>query len=246
MALANGVLVHGPTAWACAVRTPAGEIAVARGRKPRLRVQRPFLRGPARLLEALLVLPAIKRQLPQARFAFERADVIAAFALAAAAARLLRRSSVAPGARELLASAGGVVPALVALRGGELAAYHGAEHVAIGRYESGEEATKEHARCGSHLLGPLLVASALAAAVAEQAPRSIRRPAGMAASLAALGAATEVFAWMERHPDHPLARALRWPGYALQRHVATADPRPEQVAVAEAALWACLDLETAA
>jgi len=26
MALANGVLVHGPTAWACAIRTPEGEL----------------------------------------------------------------------------------------------------------------------------------------------------------------------------------------------------------------------------
>jgi uncharacterized protein YqhQ len=29
MALANGVLVHGPTSWGCAVRTPDGRIEVA-------------------------------------------------------------------------------------------------------------------------------------------------------------------------------------------------------------------------
>ena len=28
MALANGVLVHGPASWACAIRTDAGEIKV--------------------------------------------------------------------------------------------------------------------------------------------------------------------------------------------------------------------------
>jgi uncharacterized protein YqhQ len=28
MALANGVLVHGPTAWACAIRNGDGEIEV--------------------------------------------------------------------------------------------------------------------------------------------------------------------------------------------------------------------------
>ena len=33
MALANGVLVHGPTSWACAVRTPDGELKVVAERK---------------------------------------------------------------------------------------------------------------------------------------------------------------------------------------------------------------------
>ena len=33
MALSNGVLVHGPTAWACAIRTDEGEIKVASARK---------------------------------------------------------------------------------------------------------------------------------------------------------------------------------------------------------------------
>ena len=37
MALRNGLLVHGPTHWAAAVRTDAGAIEVASGRKPRLR-----------------------------------------------------------------------------------------------------------------------------------------------------------------------------------------------------------------
>ena len=36
MALRNGLLVHGPTHWAAAVRTDDGEIKVASGRKPRL------------------------------------------------------------------------------------------------------------------------------------------------------------------------------------------------------------------
>ena len=33
MALANGVLVHGPRHWACAVRTGEGELKVASGEK---------------------------------------------------------------------------------------------------------------------------------------------------------------------------------------------------------------------
>ena len=56
-----------------------------------------------------------------------------------------------------------LAPALVALRGQELTSYHGAEHVSIGTYETGERATKEHERCGSHLVGPLTITTALAA-----------------------------------------------------------------------------------
>src|ERR671936_758851 len=36
MALRNGLLVHGPTKWAAAVRTSTGEIKIASGAKPRL------------------------------------------------------------------------------------------------------------------------------------------------------------------------------------------------------------------
>ena len=54
MALANGVLVHGPKAWACAIRTDDGELKVA-ARPKRLRssnINSPLLRGPVRLLDA--------------------------------------------------------------------------------------------------------------------------------------------------------------------------------------------------
>ena len=51
---------------------------------------------------------------------------------------------------------------VLALRGGELAAYHGAEHITIGAYEHGEARPKEHERCGSHLLGPMLLTTAAA------------------------------------------------------------------------------------
>ena len=38
MALRNGLLVHGPTHWAAAVRTNEGEVKVASGPKPRVTV----------------------------------------------------------------------------------------------------------------------------------------------------------------------------------------------------------------
>src|SRR2546430_10874823 len=73
MALANGVLVHGPTAWACAIRTPEGELKVESAPKSfrASEVEQPFLRGPARLAEVMLLLPQVRRALPEARLPFE-------------------------------------------------------------------------------------------------------------------------------------------------------------------------------
>ena len=54
---------------------------------------------------------------------------------------------------------------------------------------------------------------------------------------------------MTRHPDHPLAQALARPGHELQRRIATAEPSPDQLEVAEAALppaWSSRDGDTAA
>ena|SRR5688500_18995258 len=69
MALTNGVLVHGPTSWACAIRTEDGEIKVAGAHKRLLaaKIQQPFLRGPLRLAESFAVLPELRRKLPEAR-----------------------------------------------------------------------------------------------------------------------------------------------------------------------------------
>jgi uncharacterized protein YqhQ len=241
MALQNGVLVHGPTSWGCAVRLPDGTLRVASGEKPRLApgVQAPFLRGPLRLAEAFALLPTVRRTLPEARLAFERPAVLAAMVASAASARALRTSpKLRAPARELLASLVSLAPAAMALRG--------TEHVSIGTYErDGERAQKEHDRCGTHLVGPLLVTSAVGAALASRAPEEMRGPARVAGTLGAVAAAVEVFAWMERHRGHPLARALRRPGHELQARIATAEPSPEQLEVAEAALEACLEREAA-
>ena len=246
MALSNGVLVHGPTSWACAIRTPEGEIRVVSARKRLLapRIQQPFLRGPLRLAEAFAFIPELRRRLPEARLPFERPAVLAATIASAVTVQVVRRSDrLGEAARELLAGSLSLAPALLALRGGELAAYHGAEHVSIGSYEHGEKRAKEHERCGSHLIGPLLAASAVGNVLVARAPRSVRGPARIAGSVAAVGAAVEVFGWMTRHPGHPLAKALARPGHELQHRIATAEPSAAQLEVAEAALAACLELE---
>jgi uncharacterized protein YqhQ len=139
-----------------------------------------------------------------------------------------------------------LAPALIALRGEELTAYHGAEHVSIGTYETGERASKEHERCGSHLVGPLTIATALAGAAAELAPARHRTAARLVGAVGAVGAAVEVFGWMARNPEKRLSRALARPGTELQRRLSTSEPSEAQLEVAEAALQTVLAAEQAA
>jgi uncharacterized protein YqhQ len=246
MALVNGVLVHGPSSWACAVRGEDGELQVAAEYK-RLRaadVKNPLFRGPARIAEIFSLLPQVRRRLPEAKLPFQRPQVIASMVGTAVVVKVIKDSSrLTPFARELVGGVLSLVPAALALRGGELAAYHGAEHISIGSYEHGEQRAREHERCGSHLLGPLVASTALGGALAAKAPAHLRGPARAAAQLGAVAASTELFGWMTRNPDKPLSRALAWPGHELQHRLATAEPTPEQLEVAEAALAACLELE---
>jgi len=246
MALANGVLVHGPTSWACAIRHPDGrlEVASARKRVVAARVRMPLLRGPARLLEALAVLPEVKRKLPAAQMPMQDRRTLAAVVGTTVAVRGLRESGrMRPAARELLSGVLSFVPAVLAVRGGDLAAYHGAEHISIGTYEHGPGAKKEHERCGGHLVGPLIVSSAVGGVLASLAPERLRDRARTAAQIGAVGASTEIFAWMTRNPENVVAQALSKPGHELQHRLSTVEPTPAQLEVAEAALRACLELE---
>jgi len=239
------VLVHGPSSWGCAVRLASGEIKVAAQPKPfrAAAVSSPLLRGPAKLLEALAILPAVRRALPEARLPFERPGILASMVASAVVVRVVRTSSLGPAAQELVSGLLSVAPTALALRGGELAAYHGAEHVSIGSYEHGEPRAKEHERCGTHLIGPLIGASAVGNALVARVPARFRGSARIAAQIGAVAAATELLGWMTRNPERVLARALARPGHELQHRLATAEPSPEQLEVAEAALAACLELE---
>jgi uncharacterized protein YqhQ len=248
MALANGVLVHGPRAWACAVRTKDGALKVSSGEKPlkAIDVESRIARGPLRIAELLALLPEVRRRLPEASLPFQRPGVVGAIAGSMVTIQALRRSRLSPLGQESLAALVALGPAVVALRGSALAEYHGAEHVSIGSYEHGEPRTREHERCGSHLVGPLLVTSAAGSALAGRVPRHLRPVARLAAGVGAVAAAVEVFSWMVANERHPLARALARPGHELQRRLVTAEPSPEQLEVAEAALTECLRLESAA
>ena len=250
MALRNGLLIHGPTGWAAAARAESGEIEVASGSKPVLapglagRV--PLLRGPLRLAEAFLLIPLVRLRLPSARLPFEDYRVLGAMLGASALSRALRGGRATP-ARELAQAALGLAPALVALGNRDLAAYHGVEHKAIGAYEAGSDdpasATKEHERCGSNLVAPMLILSAAGQLVLD---RAIENPGSLARSavgVASVSLSAELFAWSERNPDTATARAFHRPGHEIQRLVATKEPTSEQLEVGVAALREILRVE---
>jgi uncharacterized protein YqhQ len=250
MALRNGLLIHGPTSWAAAARDSSGEIQVASGPKPvlapKLAVRVPLLRGPLRLAEAFLLIPTVRMRLRAARLPFEDARVIAAMFIASSASRALRRRR-ASASGELVQAALGLAPAMVALSDRNLAAYHGVEHKAIGAYEQGSDdpasATKEHERCGSNLVVPILVLSAAGQLLLE---RVLERPGPLARAAVGLGSASlaaEMFAWSERNPETTAARAFHRPGHEIQRLIATKEPTPEQLEVGVAALEEILRVE---
>ncbi len=241
MALRNGLLVHGPTHWAAAVRAQSGEVKVASGRKPsfgRAFDQVPGLRGVARLGEAFAVIPLVKRALPEARLPMQDVRTLGAMAGAGVAARVLRQSGPRTLARETGVALIGLAPAILALRQGDLASWHGVEHKAIAAYEEDGEtadAAKEHDRCGSNLVAPMLAATAAGSVAVRKAGLTGPAAEGVVA-LGSLAVAVEVFGWSERHSETALAKALRRPGYELQRLVGTREPTEGQIEVGQAAL----------
>jgi uncharacterized protein YqhQ len=257
MALRNGLLIHGPRAWAAAARRPDGSIEVAAGPKPSFAQGRlgsvPGLRGPLRLAEAMAVIPIARSRVRSSRLPLEDRRVIAAAIAATAASGLARRwraqatSASAATLREGLVALLGVVPAMAALRDRDLAAYHGVEHKAIGAYERGSrdprDAPKEHERCGSNLIAPLLAFSVAGQVVTERLSDRPGPLARAAAGTGAVSAAVEVFAYAGRNPDSAVGQAVHAVGHEIQRLFSTREPTPEQLEVGVAALDAVLEEE---
>jgi uncharacterized protein YqhQ len=251
MALRNGLLIHGPTHWAAAVRDRNGEIQAASAPKPELApklvARLPGLRGPIKLAEAMAVLPLARRKLPAARLPFENWRVLAATGATLAATAALRKRTSASPLREGLVQAIGTVPAVVALMDRDLAAYHGVEHKAIAAYEQHVDdvasVPKEHDRCGSNLIVPMMLLSAGGTVLLE---RLVEEPNAVARAGVGLGGASiavEMFAWSDRHHGDPLAEAFHTPGREIQRHLATKEPTPEQLEVGLAAMAEILRVE---
>jgi uncharacterized protein YqhQ len=248
MALANGLLVHGPTHWAAAVQRDDGSIAVASGRKPRFDIgaigDLPVVRGVLRLGEAVAVLPAMRRGLPEARFAVEEREatytVVAALLTGVIARRRLRN----PLAQETVSAVVGLAPAVVSLRTSRAAAWHAVEHKSIAAYEAGglqevaraRDYPKEHPRCGSNLVVPMMVATVATNLLLRALPTDRRPGTRTLAGAIAVGTAVEVFAFATRHPEHPIARGIHAIGHAIQATVATREPEDAEMMVGAAAL----------
>lgn len=255
MALENGLLVYGPTKWAAAVRSKNGELIVKSGNVPRLRGpldKVPGVRGVMRLAESMIVVPMVRMRLPQARLPFESAKVAGAAAATMGISMLVRSRSKRGIGSEAALSVLGMAPALISLKAGETAQYHGVEHKAIAAYELGgdpndpeviEAAAKEHERCGSHLVAPMMIAGIAGDAMMRQV---IAKPGPVAqVSVGLAGAATsiEMFAYAERHPNGTFARLFRAPGYKLQETIGTREPTQKQIEVGRAAITALLEAE---
>ena len=182
MALRNGLLVHGPTHWAAAVRADDGTVKVASGPKPRVTAfdDVPGLRGLVRLGEAFAVIPLVKRGLPEAKLAFENPAVLGV----AAGGVDRRHADQAP----RCAGTGGR-----ARRGADLAR---ARAVRAARRRAGRlprrraqgdrrlrgrrrrtrpTPPKEHERCGSHLMAPMIAANLAGHAAAQARAGEARR-----------------------------------------------------------------------
>lgn len=256
MALANGLLVHGPGHWAAAVREDDGRLVVASGRKWVLRVgpfdRVPFVRGLARIGEAFAVLPMVRRALPQARFAMEDRRGAVAAGGATVATIVLRRRIPSVLGQETVGAVMGLVPALVTLRGSRAAVWHAVEHKSIAAYEAGGPAgvagaagqAKEHTRCGSNLILPLLVSTIIGNTLARRL--SLRRIPGarLAVSALSIGAAVEVFAFASRRPRHVVSRIVHGTGHAMQAGFVTREPTADELRVGRAAMDALVQAET--
>jgi uncharacterized protein YqhQ len=252
MALRNGLLIHGPTHWAAAVRDSDGSVEVASERKPELApalaARIPGLRGPLRLADALAVLPLVRLRMPAARLPFEDLRVLGTIGATLVATAALRKRFGSSALREGVVQVVGAAPALVALLDRDLAAYHGVEHKAIAAYEQGIEdpagVPKEHDRCGSNLITPMMLLSVGGTVLLE---RLVEKPSPVARAVVGLAGASiavEMFAWSDRHHGDPLAEAFHTPGREIQRLIATKEPTPQQLEVGVAALAEILRAES--
>lgn len=255
MALANGLLVHGPTHWAAAIREPDGSVRVASGPKPRFArgalAEVPVVRGVLRMAEAMAVIPAARRGTPGARLPMERLPVAAAVAASAVATVLARRRVRSIIGQELVSTVAGLAPALVALRASDAAMWHGVEHKSIAAYEEGGAAElaraashpKEHRRCGSNLVLPLMGASVLVnTALRTVVPRPTMAMR-LGATAVSLGAAVELFSFATRRPSNPVSRAVHGVGHFMQARFATVEPAAADMSVGQAAMEEILRLE---
>ena len=243
MALRNGLLVHGPTIGRPRCARADGSIRAASGRKPRVRGAASTALPGARGVRAPRRGDG-RHPAGQARAAGGQAAVAGRARARRGGGRDGRRRAAAPAPRpaapggEAALAALSLLPSFLALRGGDLAAYHGVEHKAIGAYESGDDdardATKEHDRCGSHLMAPLLASNVAGTALLKTVVEQPGPLAGAAVSLASIGARRRGLR-LVRAPRRLAARPARCAAPATSSSACSAPasrPRPSSTSAA--------------
>lgn len=130
--------------------------------------------------------------------------------------------------------------------------YHGAEHKAVFCFESGQDLTVEnaqkfstlHPRCGTSFLMIVMVISILVFLLIGGDTTNVFLRLGRRLLLLPLvaGISYEVLRWLGMADDHPIIRALKWPGLMVQR-LTTAQPDDQMVEVALVSLKAALGME---
>ncbi len=264
--LPSGRSWHGQAARGRAGAQPGAQPTAGRGGQPQVADLQglPMLRGLARFAETLLVLAQVKLRMPQAELPLEGGRVAVALATAYAATSTVR--SLGPKStivQETGAALAAFVPAVLSLRNSAISGYHGAEHKVIagreaelraraagapyiaraGQPSAAASAPKEHDRCGSNLVGPLLLTTIAINALLRGGSRRMT-PAGSAVATAvSLGAALEALRWATRHGDSLAARLLMSPGRMIQKTLSTSEPTTQQLEVAERAMKELLRLE---
>jgi uncharacterized protein YqhQ len=229
----------------------------------------PVLRGLARFAETLLVVGQVKLRMPQAELPLEGGRIAAALATAYAATSAVRtlgpKSTIL---QETGAALSAFVPAVLSLKNSSVSGYHGAEHKVIGGREAelrawatgtggmggsstprgssaAVSAPKEHDRCGSNLVGPLLLTTVVANALIRGKSGRMSPVSSAVAGAVSLGAALEALRWATKHGDSLAAKLLMTPGRIVQKTLTTSEPTPQQLEVAERAMKELLRLEAA-
>ena len=250
MALENGVLVHGPRHWACAVRTDDGELEVASGRKPLRSRRRRGTRScaaPARLAEVFALLAG-----RPARAARGAAAVRAARRRRGDGRERRRRPARSARTRLTPARPGDARGACSPSRRPLLAlARLDARRLPRRRAHLDRDLRARRAaaaRARALRLAPRRPAPRHLGRRQHRRPRRARRTLRLLARLARPSAR-----WPRRSRSSPgwsgtsairsRGRSRR-PGHELQHRVLTAEPTPEQLEVANAALAECLRLES--
>ena len=193
----------------------------------------------------MLVLPAMRRELPEARLPFERQGVIGAM-LATAAVDACRARVAPRPAREGARRRRDRARARACSR---CAAASSPPTTAPSTSRSAATSTAAARRRSTSAAAR--TSSARSSSRPRSATRSPRaRPSAGAARRApsrrvgALGGRDRDLRLDGAPPRASrLARALAWPGHELQHRLSTAEPSAEQLEVAEAALATCLKLE---